>query len=125
MKANVTGVHHIMITVGDIEEARTFYSDILGFEEMPLPGVITGPRAWFKLGTTELHVNEHPKHSAGNSHFAISVEPGTYEAYIDNIESSGYQKRSTCEKYVDGYFRLYIHDPFNNCVEIINAEFGV
>ena len=81
MKANVTGVHHIMITVGDIEEARTFYSDILGFEEMPLPGVITGPRAWFKLGTTELHVNEHPKHSAGNSHFAISVEPGTYEAY--------------------------------------------
>ncbi len=123
MEVTITGVHHIMISVGDIEKAKQFYSSILGFEEMVIPEGITGPRAWYKLGSTELHVNEHPKHKAGNSHFAISVENGQYKKYIDNIEKSGYEKRSSCEQYVDGYYRLYIHDPFDNCIEIINAEF--
>lgn len=79
MNIKITGVHHIMITVGDIGEAKFFYSAILGFEEMEVPD------------------------------------------YIANIEKSGYKKRSTCEKYDDGFYRLYIHDPFNNCIEIINA----
>jgi len=123
MKVTVTGVHHIMISVGDIEKAKQFYRSILGFEEMIIPQGITGPRVWYKLGSTELHVNEHPKHKAGNSHFAISVENGQYENYIKNIEESGHEKRSSCEQYIDGYYRLYIHDPFDNCIEIINAEF--
>ena len=122
MDVKTTGVHHIMITVGNIEEAKTFYSSILDFEEMEIPDFITGPRLWYKLGPTELHVNEHPNHKAGNSHFAISVEEEKYHDYIYKIEKTGYEKRSTCEKYVDGYHRLYIHDPFDNCVEIINAQ---
>ena len=123
MEVTITGVHHIMISVGDIEKAKQFYSSILGFEEIAIPEGITGPRAWYKLGSTELHVNEHPKHKAGNSHFAISVENGQYEKYIENIEKSGYEKRSSCEQYIDGYYRLYIHDPFENCIELINAKF--
>jgi len=123
MEVTITGVHHIMISVGDIDKAKQFYSSILGFEEMTIPEGIIGPRAWYKLGSTELHVNEHPKYKAGNSHFAISVENGQYEKYIENIEKSGCEKRSSCEQYVDGYYRLYIRDPFDNCIEIINAEF--
>jgi glyoxylase I family protein len=122
MDVKITGVHHIMITVGNIEEAKTFYSSVLGFEEMNIPEDITGPRLWYKLGPIELHVNEHPKYKAGNSHFAITVEQDKYNEYISNIETTGYEKRSTCEKYIDGYYRLYIHDPFDNCVEIINAQ---
>ena len=121
MAIKITGVHHIMITVGNIDEAKPFYSSILGFEEMEIPDYITGPRLWYKLGSIELHVNEHPKYRAGNSHFAITVEEDKYNEYISRIEKSGYEKRSTCEKYDDGYYRLYIHDPFNNCIEIINA----
>lgn len=122
MDVKITGVHHIMITVGNIEEAKTFYSSVLNFEEMNIPEDITGPRLWYKLGSIELHVNEHPKYKAGNSHFAITVEQDKYNEYISNIEKTGYEKRSTCERYIDGYYRLYIHDPFDNCVEIINAQ---
>ena len=118
----ITGIHHIMITVGNIDDAKSFYSTILGFEEMVIPDFITGPRLWYKLGQTELHVNEHPQYKAGNSHFAISVEEDKYNEYISHIEKTGYEKKSTCEKYDDGYYRLYIHDPFNNCIEIINAS---
>jgi len=123
MKITVTGIHHIMITVGDIEKAKEFYNKILGFEEMVIPNGIEGPRAWYKLGSTELHVNEHSKYQAGNSHFAISVGESQYKSYIAHIETSGYEKKSNCERYVDGYYRLYIHDPFGNCIEIINAKF--
>ncbi len=124
MDVYITGVHHIMITVGNIEDAKTFYSSILGFKEIEIPKEITGPRLWYKLGPIELHVNEHPKYKAGNTHFAITVEHDKYDEYISKIEQSGYDKRSTCEQYADGYYRLYIHDPFDNCIEIINAQFN-
>jgi len=122
MEVEITGVHHIMITVGNIEEAKSFYSSILGFEEMEIPEYIIGPRLWYRLGQAELHVNEHPKYKAGNSHFAITVENNKYNDYISRIEETGYERKSSCEKYDDGYYRLYIHDPFNNCIEIINAN---
>jgi catechol 2,3-dioxygenase-like lactoylglutathione lyase family enzyme len=122
MDVKITGVHHIMITVGNIYDAKSFYSSVLGFEQMEIPDYVTGPRLWYKLGSIELHVNEHPKYKAGNSHFAITVEEDKYNEYISKIEATGYKKRSTCEKYVDGYYRLYIHDPFDNCIEIINAQ---
>lgn len=124
MDIKVMGVHHIMITVGNIEEVKSFYSSVLGFEEMVIPEGITGPRLWYKLGPIELHVNEHPNYKAGNSHFAISVEHDKYDQYISKIEKTDYEKRSTCEKYVDGHYRLYIHDPFDNCIEIIDAQVG-
>ncbi len=33
----VTGLHHVAVTVTDLDRARRFYSDVLGLVELPRP----------------------------------------------------------------------------------------
>lgn len=124
MGIRVTGVHHLMITVGDLDTAKQFYGSVLGLEETVIPPEIGGDRAWYRLGPVELHVNVHPEHKAGNQHFAISVEHGKYEAYIEQVRKTGYKKITKTQKYIDGHYRTYIDDPFGNCIELIDAQVG-
>ena len=49
MSIKVNGVHHIMVTVGDLDVAKQFYSEVLGLEEADCP-VKDGQRVWYKLG---------------------------------------------------------------------------
>jgi len=124
MSIQITGVHHLMITVGNLASASNFYGSIMGFEEIPIPPEVLGERVWYKLGPIELHVNVHPNYKAGNSHFAISVESGKYDNYVRRIKQTGYKRATESERYDDGLYRVYIHDPFDNCIEIINAQMG-
>jgi len=124
MGIQITGVHHLMITVGDLGSAKHFYGSIMGFEEKEIPPCVIGERVWYHLGPIELHINVHPEYRAGLSHFAISVEPGKYDEYVEKIKNTGYEKMTKSEIYDDGLYRVYIHDPFENCIEIINTQMG-
>lgn len=124
MSIKIVGVHHIMITVGNLGEARDFYSNILGLKEKPIPPEIEGERVWYYLGDTELHVNVHPQNRAGMQHFALSVERDQYNKYIQQLKDSGYEKMSESRKFIDGMCRVYIDDPFSNCIEIIDGQLG-
>ncbi len=121
MSIKIMSIHHVMITIGDIEVAKQFYGTILGLEEADCP-VDDGKRAWFKLGNQELHVNLHEHYKTGFGHFAISIEPGKYHEYVENIKNSGYEKMSESQKYIDGSYKLFIDDPFGNTVEITDLQ---
>ena len=121
MNIKLNGIHHIMVTVGDLDAAKQFYSEIIGLEEADCP-VNDGQRLWYKLGHQELHVNLHSNHKAGFSHFAISIEPGKYHEYYEKVKSSGYDKVTESHKHVDGLYRFYVDDPFNNTVEITDGQ---
>jgi catechol 2,3-dioxygenase-like lactoylglutathione lyase family enzyme len=121
MSIKVTGVDHIMITVGDINEAKDFYLTVLKLNELEIPPEITGPRAWFSLGSSVLHVNQHKAHKAGFQHFGITVEAGQYESYINSLKETGYKNITENQLYDDGLYRIFVDDPFGNTIEISNA----
>ena len=124
MEIEITGVHHIMITVGDLDVAKNFYGSILGLKEKPIPPQIKGERVWYYLGSLQLHVNVLPEYKVGLSHFAITIDEGKYEEYIQYVSKSGYENMSESKMYEDGMRRVYINDPFGNNVEIIDGQMG-
>jgi len=124
MEIEITGVHHIMITVGDLDVAKNFYGSILGLKEKPIPPQIEGERVWYYLGPLQLHVNVLPEYKVGLSHFAITIDEGKYEEYIQYVSKSGYENMSKSKMYEDGMRRVYINDPFGNNVEIIDGQMG-
>jgi catechol 2,3-dioxygenase-like lactoylglutathione lyase family enzyme len=122
MTIKLMGVHHIMVTVGDIEVAKQFYESVLGLVETECP-VKDGNRVWYKLGNQELHVNLHNNHRAGISHFALSIEPGKYHAYYNQVKNSGYEKVTESHLYeADGLHRFYVDDPFDNTIEVTDGQ---
>ena len=122
MSIKLMGVHHIMVTVGDIEVAKQFYESVLGLEETECP-VKDGKRVWYKLGNQELHVNLLKNHRAGISHVALSIEPGKYHDYYKQIKSTGYEKITESHLYeADGLHRFYVDDPFDNTVEVTDGQ---
>ena len=122
MSIKLNGVHHIMVTVGDLDVARQFYSEILGLEEADCP-VKDGQRIWYNIGHQELHVNLQKEHyKAGFGHFAISVETGKYHDYVKKLKTTGYEKQNKSQKFEDGLYRLFIDDPFGNTIEITDGQ---
>ena len=122
MPIKLMGVHHIMLTVGDIEIAKEFYESVLGLEETDCP-VNDGKRVWYKIGNQELHVNLAENYQAGNTHFAISIEPGKYDEYYEQVRSSGYKKITKMHYFEeDGLHRFYLDDPFDNTIEVTDGQ---
>lgn len=122
MSIKIMGVHHIMLTVGDLGIAKNFYENVMGLENAECP-VNDGVRAWYKLGNQELHVNYHENYKSGFSHFALSVEPGRYHDYYEQVKNSGYDKVTDSRIYeADGLYRFYVDDPFNNTIEVTNGQ---
>lgn len=122
MAIDIQGVHHIMITVGDIAVAKKFYESVLGLKEVDCP-IKDGERVWFKLGSQELHVNLHKEFRAGISHFALSVKPDEYHKYYAQVKSSGYEKIGQSRLYKeDNLRRFYLDDPFGNTIEVIDGQ---
>src|SRR3990170_6736269 len=50
MKVHELG--HLVLYVSDIERSREFYRDVLGWNELPLPGGVRAPIAAFSSGRT-------------------------------------------------------------------------
>lgn len=51
--------HHAAIRVTDVERARKFYVDVLGFKQIPRPEV-PSPGAWLSLGNAQVHLIHGP-----------------------------------------------------------------
>jgi catechol 2,3-dioxygenase-like lactoylglutathione lyase family enzyme len=55
----MVGIHHVQITcpLGEVETARRFYSDVLGFAEVPKPASLAGRGGlWLSVGALQLHI---------------------------------------------------------------------
>ena len=133
----ITTIHHIALTVTDLEKSKKFYSEILSIKEIPRPP-FPFPGAWFELGDgQEFHLIVHEAGRATfrekpldtrDVHFAVRVP--NYHAAVEFLRAKGYrediglddplrmvvQPRATA-----GYPQIYICDPDRHVIEI-NAE---
>ena len=82
MPFEVIGLHHTTLVVGDLDEARDFYGNILGLSSVDRPDY-DFEGAWFKCGDVEFHLIVADEHLApSRRHLALAVNDDMFESLI-------------------------------------------
>lgn len=113
----ITGIDHIQIAgpAGCEAEARRFFGQVLGLEEIDKPeplGVRGG--CWFKVGSRQLHIGvEKDFRPSLKAHPAFAVENvGDLFAVLSRAGI-----RCTKDESLPGIHRFYAEDPWGNRLE--------
>ncbi|MBM3674730.1 MAG: lactoylglutathione lyase [Actinobacteria bacterium] len=109
------GLHHVNLRVDDLDVARRFYVEVMGFEEIDRPDFgFAG--AWFRMGAHQLHLQttDHPETKSGD-HFALHV--ADCAACAAELEAKGVDVLR-----LDGVpgagVQAFLRDPSGNLIEL-------
>ncbi|MFC7322948.1 VOC family protein [Halobacillus campisalis] len=117
------GIHHVSLLVSDIKRAKTFYGDVLGFQESEERPDFGFPGAWYQVGSTQIHLIVH---EGGNTlrgtteidsrdgHFAVRAED--IEAVIDNLKKHNVEFVDKPDNKTE-WHQVFISDPDGNLIE--------
>jgi glyoxylase I family protein len=131
----ITALHHVALTVTDIERSRKFYQEIVSIEEIPRPP-FPFPGAWFQVGDSQqLHLIVHNRATfrekpldTRDVHFAVRVP--SHRAAVEFLRAKGYREdadpddpyRMIVQPHATaGYPQIYICDPDRHVIEF-NSE---
>lgn len=131
----IAAIHHVSLTVHDLERSRSFYRDILGLSEIARPP-FNFPGAWFQIGAAQhLHLIVHTNSTfrykpldTRDLHFAVRVP--SFQGALEFLHSKGYREdapledplRMIVQPYATaGFPQIYILDPDRHIIEL-NAE---
>jgi catechol 2,3-dioxygenase-like lactoylglutathione lyase family enzyme len=104
-------------------EARRFFGDLLGLEELEKPEPLRARGgAWFALGDSgELHIGvEEPFAPARKAHPAFRLSPGELDELAARLEAAG--ERVEWDDSLPGVRRFYTADPWGNRLELLAAD---
>ena len=106
---------HLLITIpeGKSGEARSFYGDLLGLNE--ISGGHPHQAIWFTIGDIQLHIREEAGGEPSSRHPAFEVE-NLAEARQE-LESKGVELSYSSD--IEGRQRFFFRDPFGNRVELL------
>jgi glyoxylase I family protein len=117
------GLHHVSLTVTQIDRARDFYSNILGLKEIERPD-FGFPGAWYEVGQQQIHLIVLPssqtiradKHlSSREGHFALRVE--NYYQTLEWLEKNGVEILNKPNS-KSGFAQIFCADPDGNLIEL-------
>jgi catechol 2,3-dioxygenase-like lactoylglutathione lyase family enzyme len=113
----VTGIDHVQVAApaGCEAEARAFYGELLGLEELPKPDALAARGGcWFKAGVQELHVGvEEPFAPARKAHPSFVVSD--LEDLAARLTQRGIEV--AYDDLIPGLRRFETADPFGNRLE--------
>jgi catechol 2,3-dioxygenase-like lactoylglutathione lyase family enzyme len=121
----VSAISELVLEVSDLEAARGFYRDLLGFEET-LYGEGREDRYWYLIGDTARLGLWTPQtglaggRGGAHVHFAFHVEDTEIDVLLERIGSAGAE--------VEGPIQLgpgraiYVTDPDGNVVEFWSQD---
>ncbi|HVV57203.1 MAG TPA: VOC family protein [Gaiellaceae bacterium] len=117
----VTSIDHVQVAApaGCEAEARAFYRDLLGLDELPKPEPLRARGGcWFRAGAQELHVGvEDPFAPARKAHPGFVVDD--LDALRARLREAGQEPRD--DDTIPGTARFYAEDPFGNRLEFRQA----
>jgi len=126
-------IHHVSLTVTDLERSRAFYREVLGLSEIPRPP-FSFPGAWFGIGAGQhLHLILHDGATfrgargidSRDSHFAVRVP--SYRHAVEFLRERGYREDGGDANLLTmklqphataGFPQIYILDPDRHVIEI-------
>ena len=126
MATTVSGYSHVAISVTDLDEARDFYCNVLGFEVLPRPD-FGFPGLWLRVGTLQLHlgvVDEAPTSGPGFPHFALYVPTEEFDTTIEAVRAAGVKMLGEPSSRVDfgrTVHAAFISDPSGNVIELTDV----
>jgi catechol 2,3-dioxygenase-like lactoylglutathione lyase family enzyme len=126
-------IHHVSLTVTDLNRSKAFYREVLGLREIARPA-FPFPGAWFQVGGNQhVHLIVHegatfrgPKGiDTRDSHFAVRVS--SYSGALAHLQARGYRddagdhdlmKMRLLPHATAGFPQIYILDPDRHVIEI-------
>ena len=118
MKINFQRINHVQICIpsGKEEEARKFYGEILGLEEIEKPEPIKSNGGfWYKIADIQLHIGIEEIKDKSKRHPAFEVE--NLIKIKEYLKKNGIQVREDIP--VLGFNRFSFFDPFGNRIELL------
>jgi catechol 2,3-dioxygenase-like lactoylglutathione lyase family enzyme len=122
MNIRVKRLDHVQICIpfGAEEEARAFYTDLLGFTEIEKPDSLKANGGlWYQVGDIELHIGVEDRDGYNSkSHPAFEVE--NIDEVRRYLEENGVPTKD--EKPISGVKRFSFRDPFHNRIEFLSKR---
>jgi len=126
----ITGVFHAAIRTADLEATTAFYTGVLGLREVPRPGGLGFPGAWYAVptpvGEAVIHVYAGEAAGPGGQgpadneagvvdHLAMSANG--YLAFRDRLAETGMDWREQNNP-PSPVWQIYVHDPNGLKIEL-------
>lgn len=123
MTGPVVGIDHVQVAApsGCEADARRFFGDVLGLEEVPKPAPLASRGGcWFRVGGQQLHVGvEEDFAAAAKAHPALRVESSRLEELALRLIEAG--SPVTWDDGLAPSRRFYTADPWGNRLELTAA----
>ena len=116
------GIDHGQLAAppGCEEEARRFFGEALGLEEVEKPEPLRSRGGvWFRCGGQQVHIGVEQEFSpARKAHPAFQV--AAYDALLERLARSGIAV--TGDESIPGLRRAFVSDPWGNRLELLDAS---
>lgn len=115
---NIKRLHHVQICipVGFEAEARRFYTDMLGLQEIEKPKQISG--IWYRVGESELHLGIEPEMYPTKRFPSFEVE--SLDAVRKHLAAHNITIKE--ESPIPGFQRMSFLDPWKNKLELLQRN---
>jgi catechol 2,3-dioxygenase-like lactoylglutathione lyase family enzyme len=120
----LAGIDHVQLAAppGCEAEARRFFGDVLGLEELEKPEPLRARGGiWFRVGEHQLHVGvEHHFIPARKAHPAFRVDG--YDELLERLRAADIPVAEDVS--LPGLRRCFVPDPWGNRIELLAVENG-
>ena len=118
----ITGLHHAQITVpeGAEEQARAFYCELLGMQEVSKPERLRDRGGiWISAGSHPVHIGTESgvDRNATKAHLAYAVDD--ISSWRQKLGEAGVEILEGVP--IAGFERFEFRDPFGNRVELVQT----
>lgn len=117
-KLQVTGINHVVLHVTDLERAKRFYTDVLGFEDRAISDGPPGMKAGFlRCGLQGLDLFEVSEDAHGGkemNHMALDVAAEDVDQVVTLLSQAGIEAPVRTPRN-----SVFISDPDGHCLEIL------
>lgn len=120
---DILGIHHVNISIptGEEDNARVFYCDLLGLQEISKPDALQENGGfWLRLPNIDLHIGiqEGIQREQLKMHLAYQVDD--LLAWRERLTQAGIViKENTA---IPDFDRFEIRDPFGNRIEFVQVR---
>jgi len=118
--AKILSIQHVALTVPQarLEEARRFYTDVLGLEERSRPEAELGrPGIWYQVGAQELHIQAHEGGPAPDADHHPALVVDDLDGLRAHLKANGIEIIEA--QRLSGRERFFCRDPFGNRIEFM------